>query len=73
MGDYKLEMINDSTNEFYIEFHGPKDSTCSSAHSLTAFQVLYSSKFSVVPSFATRPVRGGALENPRRASGSISL
>ncbi|CAI0414558.1 unnamed protein product [Linum tenue] len=27
MSDYKVEMINDGMQEFYVEFHGPKDST----------------------------------------------
>lgn len=26
MGDYKVEMINDGMNEFYVEFNGPRDS-----------------------------------------------
>ncbi|CAI0417225.1 unnamed protein product [Linum tenue] len=26
MSDYKVEMINDGMQEFYVEFHGPKDS-----------------------------------------------
>ena len=26
MSDYKVEMVNDGTTEFYVEFHGPKDS-----------------------------------------------
>ena len=26
MSDYKVEMINDGMQEFYLEFHGPKDS-----------------------------------------------
>ncbi|KAK4741217.1 hypothetical protein SAY87_024805 [Trapa incisa] len=26
MSDYKVEMINDGMHEFYVEFHGPKDS-----------------------------------------------
>eukprot|EP01018_Ginkgo_biloba_P034276 Gb_34995 [translate_table: standard] len=26
MGDYKVEMINDGMNEFYVEFNGPSDS-----------------------------------------------
>ncbi|CAM8907376.1 unnamed protein product [Rhodiola kirilowii] len=26
MSDYKVETINDSTQEFYVHFHGPKDS-----------------------------------------------
>ncbi|XP_076891676.1 ubiquitin-conjugating enzyme E2-23 kDa-like [Bidens hawaiensis] len=26
MGDYKVEMINDGMQEFYVQFHGPKDS-----------------------------------------------
>ncbi|CAI0417224.1 unnamed protein product [Linum tenue] len=25
MSDYKVEMINDGMQEFYVEFHGPKD------------------------------------------------
>lgn len=27
MGDYKVDMINDGMQEFYVQFHGPKDST----------------------------------------------
>eukprot|EP00192_Tetraselmis_astigmatica_P025410 CAMPEP_0117651838 /NCGR_PEP_ID=MMETSP0804-20121206/2305_1 /TAXON_ID=1074897 /ORGANISM="Tetraselmis astigmatica, Strain CCMP880" /LENGTH=81 /DNA_ID=CAMNT_0005457841 /DNA_START=337 /DNA_END=579 /DNA_ORIENTATION=+ len=26
MSDYKVDMMNDSINEFYVEFTGPKDS-----------------------------------------------
>ncbi|KAK6918357.1 Ubiquitin-conjugating enzyme E2 [Dillenia turbinata] len=26
MSDYKVEMINDGMQEFYVDFHGPKDS-----------------------------------------------
>lgn len=26
MSDYKVEMINDGMHEFYVHFHGPKDS-----------------------------------------------
>lgn len=26
MSDYKVEMINDGMQEFYVHFHGPKDS-----------------------------------------------
>lgn len=26
MSDYKVEMINDGMQEFYVEFHGPKES-----------------------------------------------
>jgi len=26
MSDYKVEMINDGMQEFYVQFHGPKDS-----------------------------------------------
>ena len=27
MSDYKVEMANDAISEFFVEFHGPKDST----------------------------------------------
>ena len=27
MSDYKVEMVNDGMSEFYVEFHGPRDST----------------------------------------------
>ena len=26
MSDYKVEMINDGMQEFYVDFHGPKES-----------------------------------------------
>lgn len=26
MSDYKVEMINDGMQEFYVDFHGPRDS-----------------------------------------------
>jgi hypothetical protein len=26
MSDYKVEMVNDGMNEFYVEFHGPRES-----------------------------------------------
>lgn len=26
MSDYKVEMINDGMQEFYVQFHGPNDS-----------------------------------------------
>jgi ubiquitin-conjugating enzyme E2 H len=26
MSDYKVEMVNDGMQEFYVEFHGPKES-----------------------------------------------
>jgi hypothetical protein len=26
MSDYKVEMVNDGMNEFYVEFHGPPES-----------------------------------------------
>lgn len=26
MSDYKVEMINDGMQEFFVEFHGPKES-----------------------------------------------
>jgi hypothetical protein len=26
MSDYKVEMVNDGMSEFYVEFHGPRDS-----------------------------------------------
>lgn len=26
MSDYKVEMINDGMQEFYVDFHGPTDS-----------------------------------------------
>jgi ubiquitin-protein ligase len=26
MSDYKVEMVNDGMNEFYVEFHGPLES-----------------------------------------------
>lgn len=26
MSDYKVEMINDEMQEFYVHFHGPNDS-----------------------------------------------
>lgn len=29
MSDYKVETINDSMQEFYVDFHGPKDSKSS--------------------------------------------
>jgi hypothetical protein len=29
MSDYKVEMINDGMQEFYVDFHGPKDSKSS--------------------------------------------
>jgi ABC-type spermidine/putrescine transport system permease subunit I len=30
MSDYKVEMVNDGMNEFYVEFHGPRESMWSS-------------------------------------------
>lgn len=27
MSDYKVEMVNDGMSEFYVEFHGPREST----------------------------------------------
>lgn len=26
MSDYKVDMMNDGMNEFYVHFHGPNDS-----------------------------------------------
>ncbi len=26
MSDYKVEMVNDGMSEFYVEFHGPRES-----------------------------------------------
>lgn len=27
MSDYKVELVNDNMQEFYVEFHGPEDSS----------------------------------------------
>mmetsp|Transcript_16816 Transcript_16816/g.42149 ORF Transcript_16816/g.42149 Transcript_16816/m.42149 type:complete len:187 (-) Transcript_16816:177-737(-) len=32
MSDYKVDMVNDSINEFYVEFVGPKDSPYEGGH-----------------------------------------
>jgi len=32
MSDYKVDMVNDSINEFYVEFTGPKDSPYEGGH-----------------------------------------
>ena len=29
MSDYKVEMVNDGMQEFYVDFHGPSDSKSS--------------------------------------------
>jgi hypothetical protein len=31
MSDWKVEMANDSMAEFFVEFHGPKESACPGA------------------------------------------
>jgi hypothetical protein len=42
MSDYKVDMVNDSINEFYVEFTGPKDSKClASFLTLSLFQLHY--------------------------------
>jgi ubiquitin-conjugating enzyme E2 H len=41
MSDYKVEMVNDGMNEFYVEFHGPPESMFSIS-SWSLFCSLYS-------------------------------
>lgn len=41
MSDYKVEMINDDMQEFYVEFHGPSDSKSSITISFFQFQNFY--------------------------------
>lgn len=42
MSDYKVEMVNDGMSEFYVEFHGPRDSTSLSFQFLCCLRVVVS-------------------------------
>lgn len=46
MSDYKVEMINDGMQEFYVEFHGPKESK-----KLFFFWAVYDLSFFFFPFF----------------------
>nr|DAD23788.1 TPA_asm: hypothetical protein HUJ06_025251 [Nelumbo nucifera] len=43
MSDYKVEMINDGMQEFYVDFNGPSDSKFSTPDAFPSFIMLFSS------------------------------
>jgi len=46
MSDYKVEMINDGMQEFFVEFHGPKESKF--LHPFACVIILHFTFYSVV-------------------------
>ena len=42
MSDWKVEMVEDNVNEFYVEFKGPRESECRTTASAALHLVLIS-------------------------------